>query len=69
MKRNGHPFTLSKYVATLYFLLTLAKRLTDPKTDEGWTYEECYVFSPYLATNGLDSGNFVTFFKQIIFYL
>jgi hypothetical protein len=31
----------------------MAKRLTDPKTYKGWAYEGCYIFSPYLATDGL----------------
>jgi hypothetical protein len=47
MKRNGGPFTLSKYVTTWYFLIPLVKRLTDPKKDEGWKDEGCYVFPLY----------------------
>jgi hypothetical protein len=45
-KRNGGPSTLSKYVATLYFLIPLSKRLMDPKKDEGWK-DATYVFPLY----------------------
>jgi hypothetical protein len=34
-----------------------------PKKDVGWKDEGCYVFSSYLATNGLGSGYCRTYIK------
>jgi hypothetical protein len=50
-KRNGGPFTLSKYVATLYVLLPLAKRLTDPKkTKDRRTKDATYLLCIFFVS-------------------
>jgi hypothetical protein len=50
-KKNGGPSTPLKYVATVYFLIPLAKTfylsLTHPKIDGGWKDEGFYVLSWY----------------------
>jgi hypothetical protein len=50
-RKKGGPSTLLKYVATIYFLLPLAKLLpltNGPKKKHNrWKNEGCYIFSSY----------------------
>jgi hypothetical protein len=57
-KRNGGASTLSKYVATLYFPYTFGQMTNGPKKRRRMQ-RISFVFSVYLATDGLGSVQFI----------